>query len=247
MPDIRKRDSLYSRPLDQVGGFCFDERVAEVFPDMIRRSVPGYGDMVDMIGLVAERYAQPGSRVYDLGCSLGAAVFSMLGRLGERDCEMIAVDSSEAMIQRCRQLVRPGDPAAFKRVNWQCADVRDTAVEQASVVVLNLVLQFIPLADRSALLESVARGMPPGGVLVLSEKTVDEDAGVTDAMVELHHAFKRTQGYSELEISQKRSALEDVLVPESESVHRARLKTAGFSRVVVWYRCFNFTSFLAWK
>jgi tRNA (cmo5U34)-methyltransferase len=235
-------DRIYRRPLAQISPFRFDDRVAEVFPDMLRRSVPGYAGMIDMIGVLAGQQAVVGGRFYDLGCSLGAATAVMRSALGNAQAELIAVDNAPAMIDRARELLQAqtGPPVALR-----CEDIRDTEVEQADMVVLNLTLQFVPPAERLELLTRIRRGLDPGGVLVLSEKIAGADAAEQRLMTELHHAFKRANGYSDLEISQKRSALEEVLIPETLAEHESRLHAAGFSRVDLWYRCLNFASVLA--
>jgi len=241
-PDDRPRDRLYAEPHAEVADFAFDERVAAVFPDMIRRSVPGYAAIIGMIGLLAEQHAQPGSRLYDLGCSLGAATAAMRARLTAPDCELLAVDNAPAMIERAREQFdnSPGAP-----VTLLCADIRDVAVQDASVVVLNFTLQFLPPEERLAMLTGIRRGMRPGGVLVLSEKIAGADAAQDALLTELHHTFKRANGYSDLEISQKRSALERVLLAETVAHHQQRLAEAGFARSDLWFQCFNFVSLVA--
>lgn len=238
------RDQIYATPKGEVAGFAFDEAVARVFPDMIQRSVPGYTTIIPMLGVIAGRYAQPGSRLYDLGCSLGASTLSMRHGVTASGCELIGVDNSEAMISRCQEYVA-ADPHPLP-VELLLEDICEVAVERASVVTLNFTLQFIAQSERSALLERICQGMLPGGALVLSEKIAfapDEQA----LLQELHWDFKRANGYSELEVSQKRTALENVLVPETLEQHRQRLLAAGFSQVVLWYQCFNFCSLLAIK
>ncbi len=238
------RDTLFADLHSGADRFVFDERVAAVFPDMIQRSVPGYADVVAMSGLIAERYARPGTRIYDLGSALGATTFSVLRRLPGRDVTVVAVDNSPAMVFRCQRILRA--EAMDARVDLLCADVCHVAIKNASLVVLNFTLQFIPPEAREALLHRIRAGLVPGGVLVLSEKTAAPEAGIEEAFTELHHAFKRARGYSDLEISRKREALEDVLIPEALDVHRERLRRAGFSHIAVWYRCFDFVSLLAW-
>ncbi|HIP53432.1 MAG TPA: carboxy-S-adenosyl-L-methionine synthase CmoA [Chromatiales bacterium] len=240
-----ERDTLFSAPIEEAGGFVFDERVARVFPDMIRRSVPGYLEVVAMSGLIAERYVQEDTRIYDLGCSLGATTFSILDRLQSRSVRVVAVDNSPAMVRGCARMLQ--EQGMRDRVDLVCADVRRISIEDTSMVVLNFTLQFIPPEERYSLLCRVWEGLLPRGVLVLSEKTTAAEADVEEEFTQLHHAFKRAQGYSDLEISQKRAALENVLIPESLEKQQTRLKKAGFSKSAVWYRCFDFVSLLAWK
>jgi len=243
---VDKPDAIYASPLDKIIDFSFDEKVVNVFPDMIQRSVPGYGTMISTIGIMAARYAQADSHCYDLGCSLGAVTLSMRQRIQQPNCDIIAVDNSSAMIERGQQLLA-SDKTSSTPVQLVCADIQDVAIENASVVVLNFTLQFIPVAERLTLLQRIYQGLKPGGVLILSEKLAFEDEVQDNFHIDSHHDFKRSNGYSDLEISQKRSALENVLIPETLTEHQTRLKQAGFNFVEKWFQCFNFVSMVAVK
>lgn len=242
----KKTDALYAAPLQTIIDFQFDERVVAVFPDMIQRSVPGYGMIIANIGVIAARYAQPGSHCYDLGCSLGAATLAMRQRITAPDCDIIAVDNSPAMIERARELLSLDTGPAIP-VTLLCSDLQEVTVENASVVVLNFTLQFIPPPQRLALMQRIYAGLNPGGILILSEKIAFSRPEQQQLHIELHHDFKRANGYSDLEISQKRSALENVMIPETVAVHQKRLQTAGFSCAELWFQCFNFASLVAIK
>ena len=237
------RDSIYAGARDMIVDFAFDDAVAQVFPDMIRRSVPGYDTVVALLGLIAERYAQSDSRCYDLGCSLGAATLSMARRIAATDCRIVAVDSAWPMVARSRANLA----ASPVPVDLVCADLRDVRVQRASVVVLNFTLQFLPPDERLNLLTRIGAGMLPGGALVVSEKVAFEDEAEQAMQESLQLAFKRANGYSALEISQKRAALERVLIPDSLEQHHARLRQAGFGAVYTWFRCFNFAALVALK
>ncbi|BDH45434.1 carboxy-S-adenosyl-L-methionine synthase [Salmonella enterica subsp. enterica serovar Choleraesuis] len=239
------RDTLFSAPIDKLGDWTFDERVAEVFPDMIQRSVPGYSNIISMIGMLAGRFVKPNTRVYDLGCSLGAATLSVRRNITQPGCEIIAVDNSPAMVERCRRHID-----AFKAdtpVTVIEDDIRNIKIENASMVVLNFTVQFLEPKDRTLLLKKVCEGLLPGGALVLSEKFSFEDGVVGELLYNMHHDFKRANGYSELEISQKRSMLENVMLTDSVETHKARLHEAGFDHVELWFQCFNFGSLVALK
>lgn len=240
-----EKDHIYSESMANIANFRFDAQVADVFTDMIERSVPGYRSIITMIETLTEHYAQPGSTLYDLGCSLGAATLSMRRGINAEACRIIAVDNSEAMVKRCRKTIeRDHSPTP---VTVHCADIRDIEIADASVVVLNFTLQFISTTDRAALLQRIHDGMRTGGVLILSEKVLFADTHLNGLLTDIHHDFKRAHGYSDLEISQKRSALENVLIPETIPTHRDRLLHAGFSSCDVWFQCFNFMSMLAVK
>jgi tRNA (cmo5U34)-methyltransferase len=243
---VHKEDAIYASPLDEIIDFSFDEKVVNVFPDMIQRSVPGYGTLISTIGIMAARYAQDDSHCYDLGCSLGAVTLSMRQRIKNNNCDIIAVDNSQAMIEKGQRLLAE-DHHNNVKVELICADLLDVEMKNASVVVLNFTLQFIPVAERLALLQRIYQGLKPGGVLILSEKLAFEDKVQDDFHIEAHHDFKRSNGYSNLEISQKRSALENVLIPETLAEHQTRLNQAGFEFVEKWFQCFNFASMVAIK
>lgn len=242
---FQSRDDIYAAPLAEIADFQFDKNVAEVFPDMIRRSVPGYQDIVDMTGLLCGHFARPEANYYDLGSSLGAATLAMRRHINLPDCRIIAVDNSPAMVARCREFLTADNSAS--PVLLVCGDVRDVPIENAAMVVLNFTLQFLPPEDRPGLLRTINQGLLPGGILVLSEKIALEDERFQELFTTIHHAFKKTRGYSELEISQKRSALEKVLIPETLETHLRRLREAGFERSEVWYQCFNFASLVSIK
>ncbi len=242
-------DQLYASPLDAIVDFSFDEQVVGVFADMINRSVPGYGTVIKSLGILAARYAQPDSLCYDLGCSLGAATLAMHQQVRQPNCRFIAVDNSPAMIQRCREHLQVAATLEDDepRIDLVCADIHDIEIVNASVVVMNFTLQFIAPDQRQALLHKVYQGLKPGGVLLLSEKIAFDDQTSQQRLTDWHHDFKRANGYSDLEISQKRSALEQVMRPESMALHRQRLSDVGFDDVQPWFQCFNFASMVAFK
>ncbi|WP_049629684.1 carboxy-S-adenosyl-L-methionine synthase CmoA [Cellvibrio sp. pealriver] len=238
-------DTIYANPLADVSRFAFDQRVVDVFPDMIKRSVPGYATIINMIGNLAERYVQANSQCYDLGCSLGAATLAMRHRIQAANCKIIGVDNSAAMIARCAQVIA-ADSGEIP-VELMEAQIQDVNIHNASMAVLNFTLQFIAIEERLEMLRRICAGLNPGGVLIISEKVVFDDEPHQQLMTELHHNFKRANGYSDLEIAQKRAAIENYLVPETLDSHRQRLRLAGFHSVDVWFQCFNFASLIAIK
>lgn len=230
--------------------FVFDERVVRVFPDMINRSVPGYGLILPMMGVLARRCVQPGSRVYDLGCSLGAVSRVIQQSITVPDVRIIAVDNSADMLKRFEAELQQLDAQSSARpagpgIELVLGDINAVELQDASLSVLNFTLQFIQRDQRAALLSRIAAATRPGGALVLSEKIRFDDSAEQALQTDWHHDFKRAQGYSDLEISCKRDALERVLLPDTEAEHLARLKAAGWSRAVRWFQCFNFVSYLA--
>ena len=239
------KDDIYANQLDWVENFTFDESVANVFQDMITRSVPGYRTTLAMIGVIASRFVQKDSKIYDLGCSLGAGTMIAANANKEVDYEVIGVDTSQPMLERCLQIIKSNPPHA--PVTLRLDDIRETEIHNASVVILNFTLQFIPVEHRQEMIRKIFDGLTPGGALVLSEKIHFETPEKETLLYQLHHDFKRRNGYSDLEISQKRSALEDTLITETLQSHTKRLKEAGFAGVYSWFQCFNFASVVAVK
>ena len=239
------QDNLFAHPLGVVPGFVFDQAVVDVFPDMIKRSVPGYETILAHCGELASRYVQADSHCYDLGCSLGASTVAMRSRIEGRNAKIIAVDNSSAMLDKCATILASVSSAVSTELVNQ--DICDTVINNASMVVMNFTLQFIPMAERSALLEKIYAGLNPGGCLVISEKLHFEPESLNTLLGDLHHQFKRAQGYSDLEISQKRDSIENVLIPETLDAHIQRLRACGFQSASPWFQCFNFCSLVAIK
>lgn len=236
-----EKDQVYAKPMATVDAFRFDAAVADVFQDMIERSVPGYGLVLQLIGVLAEKYAQPGSNIFDLGCSLGAATLQLRRHI-PADCQLIGVDNSEAMVRRCEANLSRDHSAASFDIREQ--NLEDTEIHDASVVVLNFTLQFVAQERRQEIINRIYNGLRPGGIVLLAEKVKYASEPEQSLMTELHHHFKKQQGYSDLEISQKRASLDNVLVPDTEEAHLDRLTTAGFSRTQLCIRCLNFSTFL---
>ena len=235
------RDTLYASPRGDLVDFQFDEEVARVFPDMIRRSVPGYDNIVTMTGLIAGHYARSGTRIYDMGSSLGASMASMLRNINVPDIEPICIDTSSDMLEQCYQNLTGLYPG--RDVCCTQADLLEYEPAGASVIVMNFVLQFIDPLQRQQVISRLASGLLSGGVLVLSEKVLGDDPFENA----LHREFKKANGYSDLEISQKRSALERVMVLDTKEQHLERLSSVGLVRGQQWFQSLNFRSFVAFK
>ena len=239
------QDKIYAHPHSSIDKFKFDNNVAGVFDDMIRRSIPNYDQIISTIGDIAAKCAQENTHVYDLGCSLGTATISMRRKIATDNVKIIAVDNSESMIQRCQEHI-----SAYRShvpVELICADISDIEINNASVVVLNFTLQFLEPTARKQLLTKIYNGLIDGGILVLSEKLSFDKPAIHHLLDDLHLDFKRANGYSELEISQKRTALEDVMRIETTESHIKRLNECGFSQANIWFQCFNFASMVAIK
>jgi len=236
---MEARDTVYSTPRNQIGDFTFNAEVARVFDDMITRSVPIYQATQLVSAKVASEVYQPGTRIYDLGCSTGETIIRVAEECPESKGNIIGIDSSQEMLKRAEEKLS-NDCAIL-----QLGDVTDVNIENASVVYLNFTLQFIPEFKRPKLLQNIRAGLTENGVLVLAEKLTHHNPKLESLLVSLHHGYKREQGYSELEISQKRDALERVLTPLTENENRTLLRQAGFSECELVLKYYNFGMFIA--
>ena len=240
-----RKDRIYLQRPSHPGDFVFDEAVAEVFEDMITRSVPGYESVLRLVQVVARKFVTKDSSVYDLGCSLGAASFSVCQAIPHAGVNVIAVDNSKAMIGRLQQRLKEMPMDA--QIRPVCADLIEVEIQNASLVILNYTLQFVDPARRDSLIQKIYSGLQQDAALLLSEKIRYPDHDEDALMQSLHESFKQGQHYSALEITRKREALENVLIRDTHEQHRARLYRAGFSRVYVLMQHLNFITYIAIK
>jgi len=239
------KDKIFAREQGHVVDFKFDESVSRVFPDMIRRSVPGYETIIELCGAIAEKFAKADSNIYDLGCSHGASTLSMFSRVPHDSINFISVDNAPAMLKKCRANLQP--VSATGQLKLVESNVEDVEIINASVVVMNFTLQFITPELRDPLVQKIFKGLVPGGVFILSEKIDFTSIEESVLQQQLHEQFKSSNGYSKLEVSQKRTALEKVMIIESKEQHLERIQRAGFENASQWFQSFNFASFIAVK
>jgi tRNA (cmo5U34)-methyltransferase len=238
-------DQVYREPRDNVTDFKFDKAVATVFDDMVSRSVPFYAEIQRMVVELTEDFAEPGSRVYDLGCSSGTT-FAALDPVIPPSVGFVGVDNSSAMLDKCREKLAGMN--VERKVDLHVADINDgIAIENASVVNLILTLQFIRPLRRERLIADCFKGLNPRGALILVEKVLGEDSLFNRLFIDYYYDLKRRHGYSDMEISQKREALENVLIPYKLLENRELLLNAGFSSVDVFFKWYNFTGIIAVK
>jgi len=241
----KRRDTLYASRRRRVGDFDFGERTADVFDEMLSRSVPFYDEIQRMTVELAAEFAGPGTAVYDLGCSTGTTLAALARTIPAPDVRLVGVDNSEAMLALARaKLAAAG---SLERCSLRCADVNDVAVEDASVVLMLLTLQFVRPLNRENVIGRIHAGLADGGALILVEKVLCDDPHLNRGFIEHYLAFKRRHGYSDLEIAQKREALENVLVPYRVVENVELLARSGFSPIETFFRWYNFVGILAVK
>ena len=236
------RDNLFNKQSD-IADFRFDQDVVKVFDDMVRRSVPGYDSMIQMIGLIARMYGQDNTNYYDLGSSTGAITLSIALNNKSKNNQFFAIDSSKEMVEQCEKNLH----SKVDNLQAICDDINQVQIKSASIVVLNLTLQFIDVNLRFNLIKKIYDGLEPGGILIISEKIHFDDELTQNHITKLHIDFKKENGYSELEIANKRQAIENVLITETKEQHLNRLRECGFVETSCFFQCLNFVSFLSVK
>lgn len=241
-----KKDRIFASPIEQVKKFAFNREVAEVFDDMVSRSVPLYHEIQRMTVEIAEHFAQRGSRIYDLGCSTGTTLFLLTKAIRLPGVQLIGIDKSDAMLRKAKE--RMSDSASRWNLTLKKADLDGALdISRASVVILNWTLQFVEPANRPGLLRGIFDGLADGGCLIIVEKILPDDLNLQELYTRFHHAFKRRNSYSDLEIAQKREALEKVLIPIRIEENIALVRQAGFPLIDVFFRWYNFAGLMAIK
>ncbi|EKD39225.1 MAG: hypothetical protein ACD_75C00470G0003 [uncultured bacterium] len=225
--------------------FVFNERVVEVFDDMLDRSIPFYREVIEASAQLLDSILIPGDTVYDLGCATGTSLLEFSRLLQHRQLAFVGIDNSSPMLDKARlkaELYKKQDRIAFS-----CEDITAFSHPGAGGVILNYTLQFIRPLQREAFLKNIFNNLRAGGMLLISEKVISHDPRLNREFIEIYHRFKKSRGYSELEIAKKREALENVLIPFSAEENQAMLTRAGFISVETYFRWFNFASFVAIK
>lgn len=239
------KDTLFKS--DNIKGeFRFDAKVAEVFDDMLSRSVPFYGEVQRIIANLATEHYLEDTKIFDLGCSTGTTIINVCNAASGRKFDIIGVDSSEPVIAKAREKVAKAS-LVDANIELICKDIRDIEIKDASVVIMNYTLQFIEPESRKALIRQIYDGLSRGGILLISEKVLEEDEAMTDMFIDKYYDFKREMGYSDLEIAKKREALDRVLIPMTTNDEIKLLKEGGFNEVSIFFKWFNFASLVAVK
>lgn len=239
------KDQVFKEEIEQASDFKFGANVANVFDDMVNRSVPYYGEIQRMMAELAADHAKEGSDVYDLGCSTGTTMIGM-DTLVNPKVRFVGIDDSQEMLDKCK--LKLSEIGFSREYELRCADLsQGVKIDNASVVVLCLTLQFVRPIYREQLLKNIYDGLNSGGVLILVEKILAEESGFNRDFIKYYYNYKRRNNYSELEISQKREALENVLIPYKLSEDIAILRDRGFINCEVFFKWYNFAGIIAVK
>lgn len=240
------KDDIFNTPGAGRKPFEFNAQVAQVFDDMVSRSVPFYRDVISMSAELAREFYRSETMIYDLGCSTGALLPLLQNCFAGSMFHYTGIDSSEDMIKRAR-LAYPGINSGVSNINFSHADITNIDFSMTSVFVSNYTFQFLKPLARRALLKKIFSSLTPGGCLILSEKCLEESADMSRVFADRYHALKERNGYTKLEIAEKRDALENVLIPLRVSENMEMLRESGFNPVSIFFKCYNFVSFIAVK
>lgn len=239
------KDEVFKEEIEQASDFKFGANVANVFDDMVNRSVPYYGEIQRMMAELAADHAKEGTDVYDLGCSTGTTMIGM-DTMVKPNIRFVGIDDSQEMLDKCK--VKLMEIGFSRDYELRCADLSEgIKITNASVVVLCLTLQFVRPIYRERLLKSIYDGLNPGGALILVEKILAEESEFNRDFIEYYYNYKRRNHYSEMEISQKREALENVLIPYKLSEDITLLRDRGFAHCEVFFKWYNFAGIIATK
>ena len=242
---IQQQDRVFSEKIEAAADFQFGEKVASVFDDMLDRSVPFYSEMQRMIGEMAGDFAAPGTNLYDLGCSTGTTMVH-LDNCVPKPLRFIGVDNSEEMLKRCRAKLARHNFA--REHELRCVDLNQGVhIENASMVLMILTLQFVRPLYRDKLVATIQQGLNENGALILVEKLIGEDSLFNRLFIKYYYDLKKKNGYSDMEIAQKREALENVLIPYKLLENREMLLRAGFRYCDVFFKWYNFCGMIAVK
>lgn len=232
-------DKVFSRPIKKQ--FEFDESVASVFDDMLERSIPFYKDVINLICDFIKLHVKDDALIVDLGCSTANTLLHLYQK--SHSYNLVGIDNSKAMLENAKKKVM----AYGASIELIEADITEYELKNVDIVIANYMLQFIRPLKRGDFVKSVYNGLNEDGIFIFSEKIIFDDKVLNKQMIDLYYKFKKSQGYSEFEISQKREALENVLIPYSEEENRQMIKDAGFKSVETIFKYGNFVTFLAKK
>lgn len=239
------KDEIFSEGNFQKGSFRFNDAVASVFDDMASRCIPYYQEVIQLTASAADKFLTDKATVYDIGCSTGNTLLFIAKTLRDKNVKLIGIDPSESMLKKA---VEKASIYTYSHdIEFVQGDCESFSFKKADMIILNYTLQFIKPEDRKEIISRLYNALKPGGILILSEKLRQEDTAVEEFNTETYEAFKAGNGYSYLEIANKRQALENILVPGSLTGNLNLLNESGFDRVEILFKWLNFSTFLALK
>ncbi|MEA2050509.1 MAG: carboxy-S-adenosyl-L-methionine synthase CmoA [Campylobacterota bacterium] len=234
------KDKVFEKPI--IKQFEFDEEVASVFDDMLNRSVPFYEIMLDLTTKFTLKYLKKDDRVYDLGCSTATTLINIANG-SDLSFKLVGIDTSDAMLLQAKKKTK----AYGHQIKFLNNDIFNVKLKKSKVIISNYTLQFIRPLKRELLIKKIYNSLDSGGVFIFSEKIITENKILNKQFIDEYYNFKKTQGYSEFEISQKREALENVLIPYTYEENKKMILDAGFKNFDCIFKWINFGTYIAIK
>jgi len=233
-------DKVFDKPIEKK--FEFDESVATVFDDMISRSVPYYETVQNLMVDLILSSAKEETKILDLGSSTGKFLLD-IARKSTLKMKFVGMDNSIAMLKIANQKAM----AYGADIEFRYGDILLDRFEDSNIIIANYTLQFIRPLQRVALVQKIYDALPQDGVFYFCEKVVFEDKKLDKELIDIYYKYKKSQGYSEYEIAQKREALENVLIPFTIKENRDMCLKVGFKSVETLFQWANFVTFVAKK
>ncbi len=235
------RDRVFAKEIEKK--FEFDESVASVFDDMLKRSVPFYKEVQKLIIDFINLNAKEGDKLIDLGCSTALFLLEVKSK-AKVNLELFGIDNSKPMLLQAQKKLQA---YGIEEIHLQYGDIKEVSLDNFDFIVANYTLQFIRPINRPKVVQKIFDGLKKDGVFIFSEKVVFEDKKLDKDIIEIYYGYKKAQGYSEYEISKKREALENVLIPFTISENIQMCKDVGFKNVHTIFQWANFVTFVARK
>ena len=232
-------DKVFQKEINKQ--FEFDNEVADVFDDMIDRSVPFYKENLNLSINILKNYINDNDNILDLGSSTGTFLIN-LAKLNP-NLKLTGIDNSSAMIQKAQKKAK----AFGVNIDFLEEDFLEYEFGKNKIISANYTIQFIRPIKREKLITKIYNSLEDGGIFLMSEKLISEDKKLNKILIDEYYKYKKEKGYSEYEIAKKREALENVLIPYTELENREMLSTSGFKHIEVIFRWCNFATFLAFK
>jgi tRNA (cmo5U34)-methyltransferase len=238
------KDELFRDPTTRLNRFEFNKNVAEVFDDMLTRSVPFYWEIQNMICDFAHKFVKEKGLIYDLGCSTGTTIKLLVETLNKKDLTFIGIDKSVDMLNKAKQKLIPYK----EKIDFIAEDLNNNIeIKECDLVIVNLCLQFLELESREQLIKTIYKALKPNGCLLLIEKTKTKDSDIGSVFQEFYYELKKRKEYSNEEISNKQEALKGVLMPKTITENKSLLMKCGFQKIDTFFQWLNFVGFVALK
>jgi tRNA (cmo5U34)-methyltransferase len=233
-------DNLFD--ISHQGKFTFNEDVANVFDDMLNRSIPFYIDNLKLNAKILSKYIKDGDKIYDIGSSTLNFLLYFEQNFNIK-AKLIGIDSSKPMIIKAKSKIK----AYNSNINLIFGDIENITIEKSQAIISNYTLQFIAKDKRSKVIDKIFNSLNKNGIFLISEKVISNNQKLNTSLIEIYHNYKQENGYSTTQIEKKKEALENILVPLSLDENISMLKNAGFKEVEVLFKWANFSTFLAIK